>query len=134
MGGYSPIVKTTYVIDATQKQMVQKRDMVTAKYAHSLCTHQDMIFSIGGDSGPKYLANCEVYETKDNIWKVLPNMVTPRRYCAAVAFGKQWIYAIAGWNDSNLNSVERLPISGNTNWSNVNMQPTFFARSCVHGI
>ena len=36
MGGY--IVKSTYEIDATKKEMVQKQDMITAKYGHSLCT------------------------------------------------------------------------------------------------
>jgi len=66
MGGYNPIVKSTYEIDATKKEMVQKQDMITAKYGHSLCTLQNQIFSIGGWNGSKYLVDCEVYGTKEN--------------------------------------------------------------------
>jgi len=76
-----------------------------------------------------------VYDKKDNSWKALPNLTTPRCECAAVIFGTKWIYAIAGWNNSStLNSVERLPITGDGNWSNVNISSMFSARCYLHGI
>jgi len=74
-----------------------------------------MIFSIGGYDGSIYIPNCEVYDTISKTWKALPNLITPRRWCAAVIFGKQWIYAIGGYNGSDLNSVERHYILGNGN-------------------
>jgi len=48
-------------------------------------------------------------------------LTTPRALCAAVVFLKQWVYAIAGYNGSDLNSVERVPILGNGNWSVVDI-------------
>ena len=107
--------------------MVQKQDMITAKYGHSLCTLQNQIFSIGGFNG-SYLADCEMYGSKENTWKALPNLNAPGDLCAAVIFGKQWIYAIAGKNESYLNSVERLPLLGNGNWGIVNISSMFSAR------
>ena len=62
-----------------------------------------------------------MYDKKDNSWKALPNLTTPRYLCAALIFGKQWIYAIAGYSSTYLNSVERLPITGDGNWCNVNI-------------
>ena len=49
MGG--AIVKSTYEIDVTKRQMVQKKDMITAKYDHSLCSLYNQILSIGGYNG-----------------------------------------------------------------------------------
>ena len=76
-----------------------------------------------------------MYDKKENSWKALPNLTIPRRECAAVIFGKKWIYAIAGHNNgTDLNSVERLPILSNGNWSNVNISSMFSARRLLHGI
>jgi len=134
MGGWNPCVKTTYEIDVSKKQMVQKQDMIKAKCYHSLCTLLYQIFSLGGFDG-QCLADCEVYDTISNTWKAIPNLATPRCVCAAVVFGRQWIYAIAGYNSSgDINSVERLPLPGNGNWSNVNISSMFSARRMLHGI
>jgi len=93
----------------------------------------NQIFSIGGYAF-SYLRDCEVYDIKGNTWKALPNLITPRSCCAAVIFRKQWIYAIAGFNGPNLDSVERLSILGNENWCNVNISNMFYPRSMCHGI
>jgi len=70
--------------------------MITAKRGHSLYTLLKSLFSIGGYNG-SYLADSEAYDITCNTWKALPNLITPRGFCAAVIFGKQWIYAIAGF-------------------------------------
>ena len=62
-----------------------------------------------------------MYDTKSNEWKALPKLATPRGWCAAVIYGKQEVYAIAGYgnNSASINSVERLLIFGNGSWENV---------------
>ena len=107
--------------------------MIRAKEGHSLCTLLNLIFSIGGYN-ERYLGDCEVYDIIGDTWKSLPYLITPRRWSAAVIFGKHWIYAIAGFNGSDINSVERLHILGNENWTNVNISLMFSARSNLHGI
>jgi len=87
IGGY-PAIKSTFEIDATQKQITQKKDMIIGKRGHSLCTLHNQIFSIGGDNDRYSIADSEVYDSNGNTWKALPNLITPRRCCAAVIFGK----------------------------------------------
>ena len=70
--------------------------MLIAKYTHSLCTQHNQIFSIGGHDAQSYIADCEVYDAISNHWKSLPNLATPRGYCAAIIFERTWIYAIGG--------------------------------------
>jgi len=62
-----------------------------------------------------------VYDTKSNEWKALPKLATPRGWCAAVIYEKQFAYAIAGYSNKvgPINSVERLLIFGNGSWENV---------------
>ena len=94
--------------------MIEKQDMIMAKYGHSLCSLQNQIYCIGGNNGSKAVANCEVFSITSNTWNALPNLATPRKTCAAVLYRKQWIYAIAGFNDKNcINSIERLGILSN---------------------
>jgi len=76
-----------------------------------------------------------VFGIQSNTWKELPNLSTPRCNCAAVIFGKQWIYAIAGCKFyTTINSVERLQIDGNGNWADVYITSMFSARYSIYGI
>jgi len=95
--------------------------MIMGKYHHSLCSLYNQIYSIGGFN-VSYIAECEVFSIKSNIWKSLPNLSTPRGLCAAVIYGKQWVYAIAGTDENDdINTVERLQIFGAGAWANVNI-------------
>ena len=120
MGGQGPL-KSTFEIDPIKIAIKTKQDMITAKFAHTLCTQYNQIFSIGGYEIVSASSDCEVYDTIGNKWKQLPKLNTPRHGCAAMIFGKMWVYAIAGFNEDDLNSVERLPILGNSTWANVNI-------------
>jgi len=85
--------------------------MLTAKYFQTLCSYQHSIYSIGGHNGQD-IADCEVYNIYNDKWEKLPELKQKRRICSATVFNKRLIYAMGGWDNSNvyINSVERLNI------------------------
>ena len=84
-----------------------KAKMATARSNHSLVSLNDYIFSIGGQSNPKYtLRLVDRYDPKSDIWETVTLLPDPRSHIATVAHqGK--IYVIGG-RDHNGNTLKSL--------------------------
>jgi len=110
MGG-SGGLKDTYELSINSKTVTKKCDMLIEKYFHSLCKHGYLIFSIGGWDSSKVSTNdCERYDSKNDKWVSLPNLLYARYWCAAFNFNNEWVYALGGKDGDPINKVERLSI------------------------
>src|SRR3974390_831369 len=71
-------------------------DLNTAHMYHACVAVDGKIYTVGG--GEK--AAFEQYDETSNVWRVLPQMPTPRSLLAAAAVGRR-IYAIGGLSEGN---------------------------------
>jgi len=58
--------------------------MLIKKNGHSLCSHNNTIFAIGGGNGTMSLSDCEQYDIESNAWTALP-LLNMSRYNLATA-------------------------------------------------
>eukprot|EP00112_Aurelia_sp_Birch-Aquarium-sp1_P025456 Seg846.5 transcript_id=Seg846.5/GoldUCD/mRNA.D3Y31 product="Actin-binding protein IPP" protein_id=Seg846.5/GoldUCD/D3Y31 len=81
--------------------------MATARANHCLVTMNDYMFSIGGQSNPKYtLRLIDRYDPKSDVWETFTLLPDPRSHVAAVShLGK--VYVIGG-RDQNGNTLKSL--------------------------
>ena len=84
-----------------------KAKMATARSNHSLVTLNDYIYSVGGQSNPKYtLRMIDRYDPKSDIWETVTLLPDPRSHVATVTHqGK--IYVIGG-RDHKGNTLKSL--------------------------
>jgi len=67
----------------------------------------ECIYSIWGRISSGTTAKCAMYNVQFNQWKEMATLSTPRHNCAAILVSRKWIYAIAGFGNDYLDSVER---------------------------
>ena len=84
-----------------------KSKMATARSNHSLVSLNDFIYSIGGQSNPKYtLKLVDRYNPKSDVWETVTLLPDPRSHIAAVVHQGR-IYVIGG-RDQNGNTLKSL--------------------------
>ena len=84
-----------------------KAKMATARSNHSLVSLNDFIYSVGGQSNPKYtLRMVDRYDPKSDIWENVTLLPDPRSHIATVAH-LGMIYVIGG-RDHNGNTLKSL--------------------------
>lgn len=97
--------------DISQKPLqiraTSKGKMATARSNHSLVSLNNYIYSVGGQSNPKYtLRLVDRYDPKSDIWETVTLLPDPRSHIATVAYqGK--IYVIGG-RDHNGNTLKTI--------------------------
>ena len=84
-----------------------KARMATARANHCLVTMNDYMFSVGGQSNPKYtLRLIDRYDPKSDVWETFTLLPDPRSHVAAVShLGK--VYVIGG-RDQNGNTLKSI--------------------------
>ena len=81
--------------------------MATARASHSLVTLNSFMFSIGGQSNPKYtLRLVDRYSPKQDLWETVALLPDPRSHIATVVYQEK-IYVIGG-KDQNGNTIESI--------------------------
>jgi len=135
IGGSGPI-DLVYKFNIKAKALIKKSSMLVKKCFHSLCSANQLIFSIGGFDETNYLADCEVYSTKDNKWSKLSNLIVARGKSAVAVINLIHVYTIGGRSDiqENINSIEKLKLKKFENWSMVSMQNMIPPRRIMHSI
>ena len=119
MGGY--LTDNTFEVDLKHCLLIPKAQMINKKYAHTLCTADNFIFSIGGSYGNGPITECERYFIKENIWKSMPNLQNQRFWCAAFLFNNHLLYSLGGEQRVQLCTMEVLNVFRITGWKNVNV-------------
>ena len=89
-------------------ETINNIEKVTSTSATTTTNQNFYLYVFGGHDQIKCLNICEVYDTKEDKWKLISSMHEPRRGCGAAYHpGSKSIYIVGGTNGSqSLKSVE----------------------------
>lgn len=114
-------LKSIHLYDEIRGVLIALAEMFEARSRHSLSSHKDSIFAIGGENSTGVLNSCEQYDIKENVWKTFPRLHQRRcGHSSCVVDGH--LYVGFGWDGEYLNSIESLNIEYGTAWSIVKLE------------
>ncbi|KRX04279.1 hypothetical protein PPERSA_11403 [Pseudocohnilembus persalinus] len=92
----------------------------------------DGIYAIGGFDGQNYLSSVEKYDENLNKWIFLSPLNHPRcTFSSIISPDFKYIYAIGGFNNRPLDTVERYSVV-TENWEVINIMPNKrFMHNCI---
>jgi len=90
-GGGEPGKATKHCYEFIEERMIQKRDMLFERRAHTLTSilmdrQKSFIYAIGSSLPNDSMNKCEVYDVTSNSWMQLPNLNTKRNFHTTIAF------------------------------------------------
>ena len=105
-------LKSNYLYDELRGALLPLADMNEARSRHALVSVEGkhLLYAIGGENQKGVLKHCEFYEIAENKWTAGPELHEARCGLSACALGNV-IYAIGGWDQDYLATVERLDVS-----------------------
>ena len=114
-------LKSLYLYDELRGGLIPMANMQVARSRHAMVGVEEhsLLYAIGGETATGVTRSSEIYDIKENAWKVGPELNEARCGMASCIAGKG-IYAIGGWNESYLGSIEMLEI-GKDKWETVKL-------------
>ncbi len=105
-------LKSHYLYDELRGALLPLADMNEARSRHALVSVEgkQLVYAIGGENQKGILKHCEFYEVAENKWTVGPELHETRCGLSACALGTT-IYAVGGWDQEYLSSIERLEVA-----------------------
>lgn len=99
--------------DPETKSLTQMPDMLNGRYNHSMISHGDFIYSVGGSSNQ----TTEKYDFKENKWIKLSNLCWEDRQNTVLYVYKDQLFAFFGYRaGSYVDSVEKLKLATRGKW------------------
>ena len=109
----------------------QVASMNKKRYSMGAAVYGDVIVVAGGvDETYREVASTEVYQPSFNEWRTI-SPLKQQRYAHALVSCDGYLYAIGGWGDYNLSSVERL---GDLKGEWINIEPMQTPRRCLAAV
>jgi len=104
-----------YMYALVEQKLNEKADMNEARCCHGIANRKDIeIYVVGGMNETDALASAEVYDIKENTWKVLPSISKGRKNCTLCLVSEKYLYLIGGIKTSG--EVEVLNLNDIRNW------------------
>ncbi len=121
-------LKSFYLYDELRGGLIPLANMNVPRSRHALVGVEEkgLIYAIGGETSTGVTKSCEIYDIKENTWKAGPELLEARCGLSACVVAGKTIYAIGGWNESYLNSIESLEI-GKSKWESVKISKKYNA-------
>lgn len=120
-------LKSHYYYDEFRGALLPLADMSVARSRHALISvpEKNLICAIGGENEKGVLKHCEFYNINENKWTVGPELKEARCGLSTVVIGNT-IYAIGGWDQEYLNSIEKLDLDDkDPKWETVKFPKKF---------
>ncbi len=101
--------------------------MKYARHGHSCCSFGENLIVVTGSRKETEKAPCktELYNTNNNKWIVLSDMIHGRHYHSSCSFQEKYIYVFCGISNETkkyLNTIERLEFNPNDINASLNMK------------
>jgi hypothetical protein len=110
---YSDAAREVVKIDNLREWAVSSQlPMHTARLCHATVYHSQYLYALGEDNDIK-LRECERYVCDESRGEVLPDLLVVGYGMSAVEFDNS-LYVLGGWNDSQLDSVQKLSLDSLT--------------------
>ena len=115
-GGGEPGKATKFCYEFVEERLVQKRDMLFERRAHTLTSvlvdgKKSQIFAIGSSLPNESMNKCEVYDVASDTWTQVANLNTKRNFHTTISFDNQFLYVVAGFNGGQrTNLIEKFDL------------------------
>lgn len=123
--------KKMFELDTHTSEFSEHEELANGRWLHRVNAYKNLIFVSGGVENEKEnpISSFEVFDTNKNIWKKVPDMLTPRHSHSMLIFeqstshlktakkiGTLYLFGGIGKNKEYNNSIEKYDIEKNT-WS-----------------
>jgi len=111
---HGKFLRSFYLYDEIRGGFIPMADMQQGRSRHALVAIEDkrIIYAIGGETESGVTNTCEVYDVRENDWKMRVKLVE-RRCGLGSCYIEGRMYAIGGWNKYYLDSIEYLDLEEN---------------------
>jgi len=113
-------LKSLHLYDELRGVLIPLSNMSVARSRHTATSIPGAIFVMGGENAEGVISSCERYDIKEDTWKSMPSL-NKKRCGLSSCMMNNWIYVGFGWDQSNLNSIERLDTEKNEEWEMVKL-------------
>jgi hypothetical protein len=127
-GGGEPGKATKFCYEFVEERLVQKRDMLFERRAHTLTSvlvdgKKSQIFAIGSSLPNESMNKCEVYDVQQDNWTQIANLNTKRNFHTTIAFDNAALYVVAGFNGGQrTNLIEKFDLKRRQSWETLNLK------------
>ncbi len=110
--------RDTFEVHLNLKAVQPKKDMKLARAMFAVATSVDQVYVVGGiDNEKNEIAECEVFDCKQNMWSQLPSLQRPRSSASLVYVNVNLMYVFGGFPLGN-NSIEMFT---DQKWQSINL-------------